>query len=270
MNPEWNGNSSEDPNTSVDSNSRFQNGDTRSSSRSNDRASRPGSRQHPLRISTAARDNLVQALGYQVSKLEDDLKASLLSYFEQVERQKEDLIHSFNIMQQQLLRHQKICQQQTEEVAEKDTIIQDLENSKRHLEQEVERLKAENERYALESSSSFLNGLDSSMDSLSDSLNFAPSSHNSGYSSEKSDVSEKLLRENVRLRGLLRQQEDLDSSRLERKVDLQQKLCNSYDKDLASKDMLIKRLKAENKGLQNEMQSMQDEVFASECKSIEC
>lgn len=230
------------------------NGDTRSNSCSDDGRS---SSSHP-RISTAARDNLVHALGYQVSKLEDDLKASLLAYFEQVERQKEDLIDSFNVMQQQLLNHQQTCQEQTLEAAEKDAVIRELKEAKRQLENEVDRLASERNLF---DNSNILNGLNTSLESLnSESLSCAPS-NNSGYHSDRSELSEKLMQENAKLREMLGQQDPIDRSRLERKVDLQTKLCDSYDKDLASKDILIKRLKAENKGLQYDVQCMQDEVL---------
>lgn len=201
------------------------------------------------RYSTAARDNLVQALGYQVSKLEDDLKSSLLSYFEQVERQKDDLINSFNVMQKQLLNHQQTCHEQTLEVVEKDAVIRDLKDEKQQLENELERMTTERNLF---------DGLDLSIESMhSESL-----SNFSGYASDKSEMSEKLLQENAKLREMLGQQrDDTNRSRLERKVELQSKLCHSYDKDLASKDLLIKRLKAENKGLLYDVQTMQDEVL---------
>ncbi|XP_032225115.2 golgin subfamily B member 1 [Nematostella vectensis] len=224
---------------------------------------RTSPRRSPQSISTTARDNLVQALGLQVSKLEDDLKVSLLSYFEQVEKQKEDLIESFNVMQQQLTRHQQMCQQQSKEMEDKEQTIRDLETSRSDLEEEVQRLKDLSFYESLYARSP--NGMET-LDETFPELNFSPSPGRDGnkymgIENGKADVSEKLLQENERLRELLRQYEGNDYSRLERKMNLQEKLCHSYDKDISSKDRLIKRLQAENRGLQSDVQSLQDEIL---------
>lgn len=198
--------------------------------------------------SRVARDSLVRVLGLQVSKLEDDLKMSLLSYFEQMEAQKEDLISSFEIMHAQLLRHQESCQQHREEETEKDALIERLKAAKQTLETDVETLKRENMLLkATGNSRPRENGLRG--------YRIKP-----GYV-EHDDLSETLMKENSRLREMLRKYESNDYARLERKVALQEKLCESYNKDMSSKDKKLNRLEAENKGLHEDMKTLQDEIL---------
>ena len=196
--------------------------------------------------SAAARDSLARVLGLQVSKLEDDLKVSLLAYFEQMETQKEELISSFETMHAQLLKHQEICQQHRKEEAEKDAFMERLKAAKQTLETDVETLKREN--LQLKSASRTReNGLRG--------YRISP-----GYV-EPDELSETLMKENSRLREKIRNFETTEYARLERKVALQEKLCESYNKDMASKDKLLKRLQAENRGLHEDVKNLQDEVL---------
>jgi len=196
--------------------------------------------------SAAARDSLAKALGLQVSKLEDDLKASLLEYFEQMETQKEELISSFETMHAQLLKHQEICQQHRKEEAEREASMERLKAAKQTLETDVETLKREN--LQLKSASRTLeNGIRG--------YRISP-----GYV-EPDELSETLMKENSRLREKLRKFETTEYARLERKVALQEKLCESYNKDMASKDKLLKRFQAENRGLHEDVKNLQDEVL---------
>lgn len=196
--------------------------------------------------SAAARDSLARVLGVQVSKLEDDLKMSLLAYFEQMETQKEELISSFETMHAQLLKHQEICQQHRKEEAERDALMERLKAAKQTLEMDVETLKREN--LQLKSASRTReNGIRG--------YRISP-----GYV-EPDELSETLMKENSRLREKLRKFETTEYARLERKVALQEKLCESYNKDMASKDKLLKRLQAENQGLHEDVKNLQDEVL---------
>ena len=196
--------------------------------------------------SAAARDSLARVLGVQVSKLEDDLKMSLLAYFEQMETQKEELISSFETMHAQLLKHQEICQQHRKEEAERDAFMERLKAAKQTLEMDVETLKREN--LQLKSASRTReNGIRG--------YRISP-----GYV-EPDELSETLMKENSRLREKLRKLETTEYARLERKVALQEKLCESYNKDMASKDKLLKRLQAENQGLHEDVKNLQDEVL---------
>ena len=198
--------------------------------------------------STAARDSLVRVLGLQVSKLEDDLKGSLLAYFEQMESQKEHLISSFETMHTQLLKHQERCQLHRKEEVEKDALIERLKASKETLESDVETLRRENMQLKTAASSRPReNGLRG--------YRIKP-----GYV-EHDDLSETLMKENSRLREMLRKYETNDYGRLERKVALQEKLCESYNKDMSSKDKMLKRLQGENRGLQEDVKTLQDEVL---------
>ncbi|XP_078381852.1 uncharacterized protein LOC144664605 [Oculina patagonica] len=197
--------------------------------------------------STAARDSLARVLGLQVSKLEDDLRVSLLAYFEHMEQQKEELTSSFETMHAQLLKHQEICQQHRKEDVEKDALIERLKAAKQTLEMDVETLKRENMQLKTASGRTRENGI-------------------SGYRIkpgfvEPDELSETLMKENSRLREKLRKYESNDYDRLERKVALQEKLCESYNKDMSSKDKLLKRLQAENRGLHEDVKSLQDEVL---------
>ena len=190
-----------------------------------------------------ARENLVKVLGLQVTKMEDDLKVSLLAYFEQVEKQKEDLIDSFEIMHQQLLKHQDTWQENHRESAEKDALIHKLNASNQALQNEVQKLRQ------------------------ATSPNFHPhekhprDSDDHFFPTGNDELYENLLKENGRLREHLRQHESSDNARLERKVTLQQQLCDSYNKDISSKDVLIKRLQAENRGMQSDIETLQDELL---------
>ena len=196
--------------------------------------------------SAAARDSLARVLGLQVSKLEDDLKVSLLAYFEQMETQKEELISSFETMHTQLLKHQEICQQHRKEEAERHAFTERLKAAKQTLETDVETLKREN--LQLKSASRTReNGIRG--------YKISP-----GYV-EPDELSETLMKENSRLREKLRKFETTEFARLERKVALQEKLCESYNKDMASKDKLLKRLQAENRGLHEDVKNLQDEVL---------
>ena len=196
--------------------------------------------------SAVARDSLARVLGVQVSRLEDDLKMSLLAYFEQMETQKEELISSFETMHAQLLKHQEICQQHRKEEAERDALMERLKAAKQTLEVDVETLKREN--LQLKSASRTReNGIRG--------YRISP-----GYV-EPDELSETLMKENSRLREKLRKFETTEYARLERKVALQEKLCESYNKDMTSKDKLLKRLQTENRGLHEDVKNLQDEVL---------
>ena len=196
--------------------------------------------------SAVARDSLARVLGVQVSRLEDDLKMSLLAYFEQMETQKEELISSFETMHAQLLKHQEICQQHRKEEAERDAFMERLKTAKQTLEKDVETLKREN--LQLKSASRTReNGIRG--------YRISP-----GYV-EPDELSETLMKENSLLREKLRKFETTEYARLERKVALQEKLCESYNKDMTSKDKLLKRLQAENRGLHEDVKNLQDEVL---------
>ena len=196
--------------------------------------------------SAAARDSLARVLGLQVSKLEDDLKVSLLAYFEQMETQKEELISSFETMHAQLLKHQEICQQHRKEEAERDASMERLKAVKQTLETDVETLKRENLQ---------LKSASRTRENGKRGYRISP-----GYV-EPDELSETLMKENSRLREKLRKFETTEYARLERKVALQEKLCESYNKDMASKDKLLKRLQAENQGLHQDVKNLQDEVL---------
>lgn len=197
--------------------------------------------------SATARDSLARVLGLQVSKLEDDLKVSLLAYFEQMETQKEELISSFETMHAQLLKHQEICQQHRREEAEKEAFIERLKASKQTLETDVETLKRENLQLKSASGRTRENGIRG--------YRISP-----GFV-EPDELSETLMKENSRLREKLRKYDTTDYARLERKVALQEKLCESYNKDMTAKDKLLKRLQAENRGLHEDVKNLQDEVL---------
>lgn len=94
--------------------------------------------------STFARERLANVLGLQVSKLEEDLKASLLAYLEEMEEQKEELISCFETMHTQLSKHHQICQEHYKEMESKDERIGKLKIVKQTLEIEVENLRREN------------------------------------------------------------------------------------------------------------------------------
>lgn len=194
--------------------------------------------------SSVARDSLVKALGLQVSKLEDDLKVALLSYLEQMEDQKEELISSFETMHAQLAKHHEICQEHYRETAEKDACIERLKVDKQTLEMDVEKLRRENMELKAESGCTRENG-----------YRLSP-----GFV-EHDELSETLMKENSRLREMLRKYKTNDYTRMERKVALQEKLCESYNKDVMSKDSLVKRLKAENRGLHEDVKNLQDEIL---------
>ena len=194
--------------------------------------------------SMAARNSLAKVLGLQVSQLEDDLKASLLAYFEQMEEQKEELITSFETMHAQLSKHHEICQEHYKETAEKDLCIERLKVDKQTLEMDVEKLRRENMQLKSARGRTRENG-----------YRLSP-----GYV-EHDELSETLMKENSRLREMLRKYESNDCARLERKVGLQEKLCESYKKDVMSKDSLLKRLKAENRGLHEDVKNLQDEIL---------
>ena len=194
--------------------------------------------------SHVARDSLVRVLGLQVSKLEDDLKVALLEYVEQMEVQKEELISSFETMHAQLSRHHEICQEHYRETAEKDTCIERLKVDKHTLELEVEKLRGENMHLKATGGHARENG-----------YKLSP-----GFV-EHDELSETLMKENSRLRERLRKYETSDYARMERKVALQEKLCESYNKDVMSKDSSLKRLKAENRGLHEDVKNLQDEVL---------
>ena len=194
--------------------------------------------------SALARDSLIKALGLQVSKLEDDLKASLLAYFEEMEVQKEDLISSFETMHAQLSKHHEICQAHYKETAEKDACIERLKVDKQTLEIDVENLRQENMQFKAGKSRTRENG-----------HRLSP-----GFI-EPDELSETLMKENTRLREKLRKYETNDYERMERKIALQEKLCESYNKDVVSRDSLLKRLKAENQTLHGDVKNLQDEVL---------
>ena len=198
-----------------------------------------------------ARDSLVKVLGLQVSKLEDDLKGSLLAYFEQTEAQKEELISSFETMHAQLSKHHEICQEHHRETAEKDACIERLKVDKHTLERDVENLKRENMQLKTDKTRTSENG-----------YRLSP-----GFV-EPDELSETLMKENSRLREKLRKYETNDYARMERKIALQEKLCESYNKDVTSKDSLLKRLKAENRGLHEDMKNLQDEVLRVNAKRL--
>lgn len=193
---------------------------------------------------TVERDSLVKVLGLQVSKLEDDLKASLLAYFEQTESQKEELISSFETMHAQLSKHHEICQEHYRETAEKDACIERLKVDKQTLERDVENLRRENMQLKTDKTRTRGNG-----------YRLSP-----GFV-EPDELSETLMKENSRLREKLRKYETNDYARMERKIALQEKLCESYNKDVTSKDSLLKRLKAENRGLHEDIRNLQDEIL---------
>ena len=196
--------------------------------------------------SAVARDSLARVLGVQVSRLEEDLKRSLLAYFEQMETQKEELISSFETMHAQLLKHQEICEQHRKEEAERAAFVERLKTAKQTLEMDVETLKREN--LQLKSASRTReNGIRG--------YRISP-----GYV-EPDELSETLMKENSLLREKLRKFETTEYARLERKVALQEKLCESYNKDMTSKDKLLKRLQAENRGLHEDVKNLQDEVL---------
>ncbi|KAJ7361811.1 hypothetical protein OS493_014452 [Desmophyllum pertusum] len=197
--------------------------------------------------STVARDSLVRVLGLQVSKLEDDLKVSLLAYFEHMETQKEELISSFETMHAQLLKHQEICQEHRKDEAENEAFIERLKDSKQTLEMDMETLKRENMQLKTGSGRTRENGV--------------RGYHISPGFVEHDELSETLMKENSRLREMLRKYETNDYARLERKVALQEKLCESYNKDMTSKDKSLKRLQAENRGLQEDVKSLQEDVL---------
>lgn len=194
--------------------------------------------------SHVARDSLVRVLGLQVSKLEDDLKVALLEYVEQMEAQKEELISSFETMHAQLSKHHEICQEHYRETAEKDSCIERLKVDKHSLELEVETLRGENMHLKATGGHARENG-----------YKLSP-----GFV-EHDELSETLMKENSRLRERLRKYETSDYARMERKVALQEKLCESYNKDVISKDSSLKRLKAENRGLHEDVKNLQDEVL---------
>lgn len=196
--------------------------------------------------SAAARESLARVLGLQVSKLEDDLKVSLLAYFEQMENQKEELISSFETMHAQLLKHQEICQQHRKEEGERDAFMERLKAAKQTLETDVETLRRENLQ---------LKSASRTRENGTRNYRISP-----GYV-EPDELSETLMKENSRLREKLRKFETTEYARLERKVALQEKLCESYNKDMASKDKLLTRLQAENQGLHEDVKNLQDEVL---------
>lgn len=191
-----------------------------------------------------ARDSLVKALGLQVSKLEDDLKAPLLAYFEEMEVQKEDLISSFETMHAQLSKHHEICQAHYKETAEKDACIERLKVDKQTLEIDVENLARENMQLKADKSRTRENG-----------YRLSP-----GFI-EPDELSETLMKENTRLREKLRKYETNNYARMERKIAMQEKLCESFNKDVMSKDSLLKRLTAENQALHEDVKNLQDEVL---------
>ncbi|PFX28182.1 hypothetical protein AWC38_SpisGene7080 [Stylophora pistillata] len=138
--------------------------------------------------------------------------------------------------------------QHRDEEAEKDNLIERLKAAKQALEPDVEKLKRENMLLKTTGNSRPReNGIRG--------YRIKP-----GYV-EHDDLSETLMKENSRLREILRKYESNDYARLERKVALQEKLCESYNKDMSSKDKKLKRLEAENKGLQEDVKSLQEEVL---------
>ena len=211
-----------------------------------------------LDYTKTARDNLVKKLGLQVSKLEDDLKVSLVSYLEEVELQKEDLINSFDKMQQQVLQHQKSCHDHHKQSVEKEIIIQKLRASKQALEKENQRLKRETTGYVSNSPLPFSE--ESYPENLS-SISSSPRSFHSHLQNGNSDLQESLIEENTRLRELLHQCDNNEVSRLEHKVGQHAKLSDAYTKELCSKEGLIKQLKAENRGLQADVESLENEML---------
>ena len=194
--------------------------------------------------STFARERLANVLGLQVSKLEEDLKASLLAYLEEMEEQKEELISCFETMHTQLSKHHQICQEHYKEMESKDERIGKLKIVKQTLEIEVENLRRENVKIKAGKARTRENG-----------YRISP-----GYV-EPDELSETLMKENSHLREKLRKYETEDHAKLERKIVLQEKLCESYNRDVMSKDNLVKRLKAENSGLREDMKHLQDEIF---------
>ena len=194
--------------------------------------------------STFARERLANVLGLQVCKLEDDLKASLLAYLEEMEEQKEELISCFETMHTQLSKHHQICQEHYEEMARKDERIGKLKMEKQTIEIEVENLRKENVKIKASKTCTRENG-----------YRISP-----GYV-EPDELSETLMKENSHLREKIRKYETEDHAKMERKIVLQEKLCESYNRDVMSKDSLVKRLKAENSGLREDMKHLQDEIF---------
>jgi len=194
--------------------------------------------------STFACERLANVLGLQVSKLEDDLKASLLAYLEEMEEQKEELISCFDTMHTQLSKHHQICQEHYEEMARKDEHIGKLKMEKQTIEIEVENLRRENVKIKASKACTRENG-----------YRISP-----GYV-EPDELSETLMKENSHLREKIRKYETEDHVKLERKIVLQEKLCESYNRDVMTKDNLVKRLKAENSGLREDMKHLQDEIF---------
>ena len=194
--------------------------------------------------SHTAADSLGKVLSLQVSKLEDDIKVSLLLYFEEMETQKEELIVSFETMHQQLLKHQQMCQEHHRETSEKEALIERLQTSQEILGMEVEKLQREKTLLAASTSNA---------------------TRDSSYATtgliEHDELSETLMNENSRLREMLQNYETNDYDRLQRKVALQEKLCESYKKDIFSKDSLVKRLQAENDGLQEDVKNLQEEII---------
>ncbi|CAH3191323.1 unnamed protein product [Porites evermanni] len=130
------------------------------------------------------------------------------------------------------------------ETAEKDACIERLKVDKHTLELEVEKLRGENMHFKATGGHARENG-----------YKLSP-----GFV-EHDELSETLMKENSRLRERLRKYETSDYARMERKVALQEKLCESYNKDVMSKDSSLKRLKAENRGLHEDVKNLQDEVL---------
>ena len=206
----------------------------------------------------SAREILVRKLGIEVTKLEDDLKVSLLNYLEEVETQKDDLIRSFCEMQQQLLHHRNSCQDQHKQAVEKEIVIQKLRASKDALQKENLRLKQEAKRYNSYSSLPFS---EESYPENTSSLSSSPRSFHSHLQEGTNDKQGDLVLENARLREYLHNCDNSEMLRLEHKVEQHEKLSDSYTKELSSKQSLIKKLKAENRGLQTDVQSLENEML---------
>ncbi|XP_068735091.1 uncharacterized protein [Montipora capricornis] len=56
---------------------------------------------------------------------------------------------------------------------------------------------------------------------------------------------------------------------MERKIAFQEILCETYNKDVMTKDSLLKRLKAENAGLREDIKNLQDEMLRVNAKRLD-
>ena len=181
-----------------------------------------------------ANDNLVRVLGLEATKMEDDLKVALLAHFEQVERQKEDLISSFEVMHGQLRQHQDAWEEKRRESERKDDLIRRLRTSNEAL---------KNTRYTSAT------GDDENGRLKALTIN----GERYGIHDPNDELYENLMKENKYLRDRLKEQQTRE---LERK----RQLLESYDNDV-TKDATIKRLQVENRGMQEAMEDLQNELL---------